>query len=145
MGRLDDMVKSDVPAVVQEEGLEPVNGVPRVRYKKTQTVDPSSIRVSMLRLAQGLTKEVTEQTARMGQFLVEGYAPVDSLDIVPLATQKTRSYRPDRNAPAQCVAPEGDFGYGDPGGPCAECPLSHWGPKNPQTGKGTPPPCTEAV
>lgn len=142
MGLVDEMMPNDnLPAVANDDAMV----IPRVRYKKTQTIDPSTIRPNFLRLAQGLTKEVADGDAKMGDFLVEGYAPVQSLDIVPFAAQKIRTYKPDRNAPPQCQAPDGDYGYGDPGGECAKCPLSHWGPRDPKTGKGTPPPCAEAI
>lgn len=142
--KLDEMTGgSSVPAV--PDNTDAVSMVPRVRYKRTETIDPSSIRPVNIWLAQALTNRVSEGLAKAGQWLAEGYAPYDALTIIPLATQRVRSYRPDRNQAPQCQAPEGDFGYGDPGGPCKDCPLSHWGPKNPATGKGTPPPCDEMI
>jgi len=31
------------------------------------------------------------------------------------------------NDPPDCFSPDGEIGFGDPGGPCATCPLSQWG------------------
>src|SRR5690606_39270345 len=55
-----------------------------------------------------------------------------------------RTYRPDPRARPKCQSPTGEFGIGDPGIICAECPLSKWS-KNPDTGKAIRPPCVEGV
>lgn len=118
---------------------------PRVIFTNDSTPDLSKLQISQLRLAQGMTAEVAERRASIGQYVLSNFPPADEVELVPLAAQNIRTYKPDPKAPPQCQAPTGVWGIGDPGIECAKCPLSKWGPRNEKTGKATPPPCKEGV
>lgn len=120
-------------------------GVPRVVFTKESTLDLSKLQIPLLRMAQGMTQEVSDKKAMIGQYVLSNYPAYDSVVIVPLGGSSIRVYKPDPKKPALCNAPTGDFGFGNPGGVCANCPLSEWGERDPATGKSTQPPCKEGV
>lgn len=119
--------------------------VPRVVFTNDATPDLATLQISRLRLAQGMTPEVADRRASIGQYVLTNFPAVDEVDLVPLQAQNIRTYKPDAKAPPACQAPTGTFGIGNPGGPCNLCPLSKWGERNPKTGKSTPPPCKDGV
>ena len=119
--------------------------VPRAIYTTEAKPDPKKITIPTLRLAQGMTAEVTERKAQIGQFVCTNFGPLDEVKLIPFAAQDIRVYKPIASEPPKCQAPTGEYGIGSPGGTCAECPLGNWGPKNPETGKSTPPQCKEGV
>ena len=119
--------------------------VPRVVYTSDAKVDLSKLDIPRLRLAQGMTPEVGDKKAQIGQYVLTNFPAMDEVKLVPFAAQSIRFYKPDPKKPPQCQAPQGDFGFGDPGGVCAECPLSKWGVRDPKTGRASSPPCTEAI
>lgn len=101
-----------------------------------------------LSILQGQSEAVNQKKGAAGQFYIRNFPALDAVTLVPLGLGNFREYRPNkemRNAPVLCSSPDGVVGHGDPGGPCAQCPLSEWGPKNPATGRSTRPPCTEGV
>lgn len=140
--QFDKMTKSSDASAVEYEEQE---YAPQVIFTNDAKPDLSKLQINRLRLAQGMTQEVAERRASIGQYVLSNFPPYDEVELVPLIAQNTRQYKPDPKAPPQCVAPTGDFGLGNPGGPCIECPLSKWGPRNEKTGKATPPLCKEAV
>lgn len=119
--------------------------VPRVIYSADDKIDLSKLDIPLLRLAQGMTSEVADKKAQIGQFVLTNYPPYDDVVLVPLAAQQIRVYKPDPKQPPKCVAPQGVHGVGDPGIKCSDCALSKWGPRDPKTGKSTKPPCAEGV
>jgi hypothetical protein len=120
-------------------------GIPRAIFTRDSKLDLSKLQISSLRLAQGMTAEVTDRKANIGQYVLTNFPAYDEVVLVPLGATDIRVYKPDPKKPAMCSAPTGDFGFGNPGGVCVECPLSHWGERNPDTGKSSPPPCKEGV
>ena len=130
---------------IDHDDTESRIGVPRAVFTRDSTLDLSKLQIPSLRLAQGMTAEVTDRKAAIGQYVLTNYPPYDSVDIAPLGATNIRMYKPDPKKPALCNAPTGDFGFGNPGGVCVECPLSHWGERDSVTGKSTPPPCKEGV
>lgn len=124
--------------------------IPNVIYTKPTeaTITMDDIRPSDLSLLQAGSEIVQNEQAKAGQFLLPGFAPMDTVTLIPMATQKIRQYRREKDnmkAPPDCKSPNGIQGYGDPGILCAECPLSKWGVKDPKTGKASPPPCKEGI
>lgn len=115
--------------------------VPQVIFTKDADLDLSQLQIPRLRLAQGMTPEVSNREASIGQFLLQNFPPHDEVDVIPLAVQNIREYRPDSQSPPVCQAPTGVIGIGTPGGDCSACPLSKWGEKDPKTGKSRPPAC----
>jgi hypothetical protein len=142
----DRATQPEIPEIVDESGeTESRSPVPRAVFTKNQELDLSKLSIPSLRLAQGMTAEVNERKANIGQFVLTNFPAYDSVVLVPLGATEIRTYKPDPKKPAQCHAPTGDYGFGNPGGECAVCPLSHWGEYNEATGKSTPPPCKEGV
>jgi hypothetical protein len=131
--------------IIEGDGEEQRQYVPRAVFTKDATLDVSKIQVSQLRIAQGSTEEVRERKASIGQFVLSNFPAHDKVVLVPLGAQDIRQYKPDPKKPPMCQAPTGDFGFGNPGGPCELCPLSHWGEFNEVTQKSTPPKCKEGV
>lgn len=122
--------------------------IPRVIFDEdddSDVPDLSKLVIGQLRLAQGLTQEVTERKASIGQYVLANFPAADTVTLVPFDTQPIRVYKPERTKPPVCNAPTGKFGFGTPGGTCSECPLSHWTDYDPVTGKSKPPACKEGV
>lgn len=141
----DRATDAHVPEVLDSEGEEARSYVPRTVFTKDAALDPTKLQVSQLRVAQGMTEEVKSRTASIGQFVVSNFPAYDKVVLVPLGAQDIRQYKPDPKKPPMCQAPTGDFGFGNPGGPCDLCPLSQWGEYNEATGKSVPPACKEGV
>lgn len=140
----DKATESNKVEVIDDDS-EIRSNVPRAVFTRDQGLDLSKLQIGSLRIAQGMTAEVTERKASIGQFVLANFPAYDSVTLVPLGATDIRIYKPDPKAAALCHAPTGDFGFGNPGGVCAECPMAHWGDKNPVTGKSVPPPCKEGV
>lgn len=141
MSKFEQATSETLEEIVEE----PAAFVPRVVFTSDAKIDLAKMEIPLLRLAQGMTSEVTTRKASIGQFVVTGFPAVDEVEIVPFGAQKIRAYKPDQQSAPLCTAPTGEFGIGNPGGECALCPLSKWGPRDPKTGKSTPPRCTEAI
>lgn len=141
----DRATDAQVPEVIDADGDEGRSYVPRAIFTKDSKIDPSKIQVSQLRVAQGMTQEVKDRQASIGQFVLSNFPAYDTVTLVPLDAQDIRQYKPDPKKPPICQAPTGTFGFGNPGGPCDLCPLSKWGEFNEVTGKSVPPPCKEGV
>lgn len=109
-----------------------------VAYTDKPTFSSGDIVPAMLRLAQGLTPEVQDGSAKPGQWLLPGFKPYDAVTIVPLMFAKRREYR-DEDGQAVCVSDNSLEGIGDPGGICEACEMNKWAGER---GKRKPPPCT---
>jgi len=138
----DKMTGAPAPAADEAGDVE---FTPRVIFTNDQKPDLSKMEIPMLRLAQGMTEEVKQRKALIGQYVVKGFPAKDEVELVPLAAQDIRIYRPTPTARPQCQAPTGTHGIGNPGIECAKCPLSQWGPRDPVSKKSTPPPCKEGI
>jgi len=110
-------------------------------YGETLDFDMSELKIPFLRLASGMTPEVKERKANEGQWLLSGHGPVDQVELVVTGVTRFREYRDNVSQETHCRSGDGVIGKGAPGGVCAKCPLAQWGERDPQTGKGTPPPC----
>jgi len=131
--------------VAQDDGDFDGGFTPRVVYTVDATPDLSKMQVPRLRLAQGLTSEVQDRKAQIGQYVLTNFPAEDEVVLVPLAAQSIRVYQPDPKGRPQCFAPTGTHGIGNPGIVCADCALSKWtrDPNDPK--RGIKPPCTEGV
>lgn len=123
-------------------------------WSDTVALDPDMIQIPYLKLAQGLSPEVTRENAvaKMGDWLLPGYEPEKSVIIVPLQFGQSRTYstKEDGNFQILCQSPVGhEHGIGEPGIPCAECPLKDWQPTDKINERGqkvnAPPPCQAAL
>jgi hypothetical protein len=135
---LDDLAGSDEEGV--HEGTAAVNvGA----YTSTPQFTADEVDLLRLRLAQGLSAEVQEGTAKPGQWLITGYDPEDVVTVVPLLFARRREYRPDPDTRAiQCRSEDGETGKGNPGGLCMTCQFANWTPDPRVAGKNNPPQCT---
>lgn len=112
-------------------------------WTDTPEFDADEVGFPRLRLGQGLTAEVAEGHAKMGQWLLSGYDVLDEVTVVPVMFSRDRAKRQDpakRDSDIVCTSPDGKVGYGDPGGDCKTCPFSKW-MTDPKTGRRTPPAC----
>lgn len=140
----ETMVEGTVP---ESQALEVVDDqAPQVATTWTAepTFEANEVQFPRLRLGQGLTPEVAEGSARMGQWILSGYEALDEATIIPLMVGRTRFKRKDpndRESPVGCSSPDGVQGYGDPGIACKGCVFAKWRPGGPN-GKNLPPECT---
>ncbi len=139
---LDSMIEEDgestTAVAIREEGGIIV--APAPVYSENPDFDQDDLQWPRLRLAQGLTQEVTEGLAKPGQWILLGEDPVDEVLIVPMSATKQREYRPNSDDRPECTSPDGRQGFGIPGGDCATCPLSQW-VQMAKGEKNQPPPC----
>jgi hypothetical protein len=106
-------------------------------YRAPEKFDSDDLLIPRLRLAQGLTVEVQNGTAKPGQWIVTGSEPKESFTVVPLLYARKRRLQ-DEDFQALCVSEDSITGEGTPGGVCADCPMNKW------TGEGkkrVPPQC----
>lgn len=97
--------------------------------------------IPRIRLAQGLTSEVQEGTAKTGDWLMMGIDPQKTLIVVPLSMARQQELRDKATGMTRCYSNDAIVGIGDPGGSCSSCPMNMWGPRD-ANGKGTPPQCS---
>lgn len=107
--------------------------------------DPTKFRVSTLKLAQGMSKVVTDGDGKPGQWSLPNYPAYKEITFVPFDTQSIRRLLPDPKQPPKCQSKDGIFGIGVPGGRCVDCPMAKWGERDRETGKSQPPACKEGV
>lgn len=155
--RLDKTMgqESGIPvSQLGEEAAEPQNTASAV-WSDTVTLSPDKLQIPFISIAQGLSKAVMDDKAKMGDFLVTGYDPVKEVIIVPLKFGVSRNYsiRNDKNEMVSaCYSPTGvEHGIAQlpegPGLPCNECPLSDWQPTDKVVNGrkvNDPPPCKES-
>lgn len=100
--------------------------------------ETEDIQLPYIRLAQGLTPEVTEGKARPGQWILPDGTLSETITGVVIGMRRVRAYREDQEL--LCRSLDSVMGIGDPGGPCEQCPLSQW--VQGKDGKNVPPKCT---
>jgi hypothetical protein len=95
----------------------------------------------LLRLAQGLTPEVAQGDAKMGDWLLNGFEPMKDVTIIPMFFARTRRMNdPNDRTRTLCASGDGVTGRGTPGGNCHTCPMAQWS-EDPRTGRRRRPPC----
>lgn len=106
------------------------------------------VRIPRIRLAQQLTPEVVDGTAKSGQWIDHQGVAHDALEVTLIGTRETRT-RAVGDFGNQVVlcragAPVGSplVGEGDPGGPCRVCPFAEW--TKGEDGKSVQPECKQA-
>lgn len=140
------MVESSVPVSQAVAVADEADSTPMVATTWIQepTFEAQEVQFPRLRLGQGLTPEVAEGNAKMGQWLLSGYEALDEVSVIPLMLGRTRFKRQDpsnRESPVGCQSPDGVQGYGNPGIPCKGCSFAKWKPSG-LNGKNSPPDCT---
>jgi hypothetical protein len=138
------MVEGEVPSTAIAETAEDQTPAIATTWIQEPTFEANEVGFQRLRLGQGLTPEVAEGNAKMGQWILSGYEALDEATVIPLMLGRTRFKRKDpanRDSPVGCQSPDGVQGYGDPGILCKGCPEAKWQPGGPN-GKNLPPACT---
>ena len=133
----DESNKSTAVAVDENEQL--------VTTVKTQELDdfgPEDVQMPWLRLMQGLSEAVTNSEAQSGQWMLDGFEPLDEVQLVVGSAGKYRNLREKETRDIICIASDGRTGRGDPGGDCSVCPHSRW-TENESGGRMLPPACSE--
>lgn len=108
---------------------------------------PTSDDLSMPRilLLQGNAEIVLQGGAKAGEWLLPGGETAQEFTVGVLGMRRSRirsiKGAGDEKPTMLCTSPDAVQGYGNPGILCRECPHAQWGPKDPKTGKGTPPDC----
>jgi len=97
-------------------------------YSNQPVIDSSDVFIPKLRLAQALTAEVTNGTAKSGQWVISGEDPMQKPVIIPLMMNRRRELREtgDDNRQILCRSFDSLRGVGDPGGECAICHMAKW-------------------
>lgn len=109
-----------------------------VTYRTDTDFEAGDTALPRLRLAQGLTAEVQSGEAKPGQWVLSGFDAENEVVIIPLMRSKHRNLR-DQDNNILCSSPDGNRGYGTPGGACAVCPMAQW--KNGATPQERVPDC----
>jgi hypothetical protein len=114
-------------------------------WTETPEFEANEVGFPKLRLAQGLTAEVAEGNAKMGNWLLTGTEPfTEGVTVIPIMFGRTRWKRAnpeDRESPIACQSGDARVGIGNPGGDCKACPFAKWQPGG-ANGKNKPPACT---
>lgn len=130
-----------------ERALAEVDDAPAVvapTWTEDPTFEANEVGFPRLRLGQGLTPEVAEGSAKMGQWIFTGFEALDTVTVVPIQMARTRAKKEDpksQDSPVVCTSPDGQQGFGNPGVACRTCPFSQWQPGG-ANGKNLPPACT---
>lgn len=122
-------IAADQPANEGEERAARALAVniPATQFSNEVEFEQGETAFPLLRLAQGLTKEVQNGSASPGEWVLTGYDSLDSVTVIPTAIARTRVRRnPRNNAEILCQSPDAVKGIGDPGVDCATCPFADW-------------------
>ena len=104
--------------------LAPAPSNPLAAYDTAPDFENDDILIPRLRLAQSLTREVVDNEAAPGQWLVPGWEAVDTVTLVPLAFGRLRELRDGDDI--LCESRDAITGHGEPGGNCRTCSLARW-------------------
>lgn len=110
--------------------------------------DQSEIEIYRLKLLQGQSPELAQGIGRVGHWFLQGQEEAfETVTFLPVGMMRNRELRPKNTDGSmgivQCRSSDGVTGIGTPGGACQVCPLQQWGERDPNTGKGTPPACSQ--
>lgn len=122
-------IAADQPANEAEERASRALAVniPATQFSNEIEFEQGETAFPLLRLAQGLTKEVQNGSASPGEWVLTGYDALDSVTIIPTAIARTRVRRnPKNNAEILCQSPDAVKGVGEPGIDCATCEFADW-------------------
>jgi hypothetical protein len=129
----------DSAAIVPEPPPRPAT-VPPKRFDDNPQVRPEDARMPQLRVMQGVSGAVGRGQAKPGDLLIDGGAPRQTMIVVPLKFNRSRRMGSGSggNYLIECESPDGEEGFGSPGGECAVCPFS-------DPARKFPPPCDEVA
>lgn len=157
----DEEPASSAPAVAEQSGFEAMTGGALASLggdfieEDLYLGDADGSRYPRLRLAQGLSAEVQDGTARPGQWVLEDYEAEEAVTLLVTNRYVNRMLlapsgegsrddivcRTERLVVKKPIPSLPLVGSGEPGGLCSECPHSQWTPRNDGSGKNNPPKC----
>ena len=112
-------------------------------YSDQLQIDTSDVFIPKLRLAQALTAEVVNGSAKSGQWVISGEEAMTKPVVIPLLMNRRRELRdPDENRQVICRSTDSLHGIGDPGGDCSTCPMAKWTEAKGKNKKNRAPLCT---
>ena len=112
-------------------------------YTDQAMIDTNDVFIPNLRLAQALTAEVTNGSAKSGQWVISGEDAMNKATIIPLLMNKRRELRdPDEGRQVLCRSNDSVTGIGDPGGNCGTCPMARWTEGKGKNAKNRAPECS---
>jgi hypothetical protein len=80
----------------------------------TEDISPDDVQFPLLRMAQGLTPEVADGNAKIGQFVMTGYDAMDEVVLIPLGMKKRQFCgSPDDRKKPLCWSDDGVHCQGD--------------------------------
>jgi hypothetical protein len=132
----DAMVTPGAELDVIEGGSHGV--IQLANFSNVLDMSSEDMTIPRLRLAQGLTGEVQDGTAKPGEWLMTGFESVPELTIVPLLFARNRALRDDEGM-VLCKSEDATAGIGEPGGDCSKCPMNQW--SDGAKGERIPPKC----
>ena len=125
-GTFDSMFDNEAGEGESSEDTPVTPNLPAL-YSDQPDFSPDDVQIPRLRLAQGLSREVQDGTARPGQWLLIGFEPIPEATIVPMLFARMRELRDeDGDRQVLCYSRDSVTGVGDPGGVCESCPLGKW-------------------
>lgn len=130
---LDDMLPGGESPQDAAPNVDPA--APRASYGTDKKFDASEVIVPRLSIAQGLSPDVRDRKAEVGDFLMMGMDPVKSVTLIVAGHTAQRRFVEQGSQRARCWSPDAIQGHGDPGIMCDGCPHSRWrdsGKKDPQ-------------
>lgn len=139
----DAMLGSTPDTETTDLATQDDNRGPMRAYSATPDFDQEDMTYPRLRLAQGLTQEVTDGVAQSGDWVLAGFEPEKAVVIIPVMAAKAREARDSEdNKVILCQSPDAKVGFGNPGGDCASCKLAQWRPNPRDATKNLPPACS---
>lgn len=139
----DSMVENEKKNtdIVPQEAEEAEAPTQLAAFVGAVAFDTQDLVFPRVRLAQALTAEVMDGSAKAGQFVITGMPAQDQLTIVPGMFARRRLYANNDTMEVLCRSNDAIVGVGTPGGRCDECPLSHWSGSQEEHNR-KPPVCT---
>lgn len=123
-GFVDQPMNEEEGAIVPV--VDPVSVMAQFGYHDLDQLDSDEVIIPKLRLAQGLTAEVTTGDAKSGQWILTGYPALDEVTVTPMKMQRRRTLYSQEEERVVCRSNDGKTGEGNPGGLCEHCPNSQW-------------------
>lgn len=146
-----ETLTSQAPAVLEDYEHGSALALPSTGsfgFDSKPTFDQSEIEIYRLKLLQGQSPELAQGIGRPGWWYLQGQEDAtEEVTFLPAGMMRNRELRikgaDGQMGPLLCRSNDAQHGIGEPGGVCAVCPLQQWGERDPVTGKGTPPACSQ--
>lgn len=140
LSNMVDGTTSSLATVENGGALETSGPANPFSFESQPKFEQHEIAIPRVRLMQPVSDDVMNGNQTQGTFVIPGYEATKEFNFYPIGMMRRRQRVSEQNI--VCKSPDAKHGEGDPGIECAKCPFQQWGPKDPKTGKGTPPECS---